>query len=44
MSAIPSPESQDILEKNVENHILILQQKSVRVVKYFKHESIKYAA
>ena len=44
MSAIPSPRSQNILEKSVENHMLMLQQKSDRVVKYFKHESIKYAA
>lgn len=44
MSSKPSPKSQDILESNVEDHMLMLQQKPERVRKYFRHESIKYAA
>lgn len=39
-----SPKNKDILEENVNNHMCMLQSKPERVKKYFKHESIKYAA
>ena len=44
MSIKPSPKSQEKLEGTVENHMKMLQQNSKRVARYFKHESIRYAA
>jgi hypothetical protein len=32
------------MKENLENHMKMLQNDSERVAKYFKHESIKYAA
>lgn len=44
MSAKPSPKSQSKLSDNVENHMIMLQQSPDRVMKYFRHKSIVYAA
>ena len=44
MSAKPSPKSQEKLRDNVQNHMEILKQTPSRVMKYFKHKSIQYAA
>jgi len=44
MSAKPSPKTQGTLNDNVENHMKMLQRSPERVRKYFKHESIEYAA
>jgi len=32
------------MKENLENHMNMLQNDCLRVAKYFKHESIKYAA
>lgn len=39
-----SPRNQEKLEENVKNHMLMLQSSPDRVMKYFKHQSIRYAA
>lgn len=39
-----SPKNQEKLEENVKNHMHMLQSQPERVIKYFKHESISYAA
>ena len=44
MSAKPSPKTQDKLNDNVENHMQMLQLSPERIKKYFRHESIEYAA
>lgn len=44
MSAKPSPKSQEKLRDNVQNHMEMLKQTPSRVMKYFKHKSIQYAA
>ena len=44
MSSKPSPKTQEKLSDNVENHMEMLQMSPERVMKYFKHESIKYAS
>lgn len=44
LSEKPAPKNQNQLQNNVENHMLMLQQNSQRVIKYFKHKDIKYAA
>ncbi len=44
MSAKPSPKTQEKLSDNVKDHMEMLQQSPNRVVKYFKHKSIQYAA
>jgi hypothetical protein len=44
MSAKPSPKTQEKLRNNVEDHMKMLQQSPERIMKYFKHESIIYAA
>ena len=36
--------SKDQLKKKVINHMRMLQKKSVRVKKYFKHEKVRYVA
>jgi len=38
------PKNDEQLKKNVQSHMKLLQRKPDRVIKYFKHESIKYAA
>jgi len=44
LSDKPAPKNVDELQKNVENHMTMLQQNQERVKKYFKHEDITYAA
>ena len=44
MSAKKSPKNKEILHQNVKEHMKMLQEKPERVEKYFKHQSIKYAA
>lgn len=44
MSAKPSPKSQEKLKDNVQDHMEMLKQAPCRVMKYFKHKSIQYAA
>jgi len=44
LSDKPAPKTQEKMEENLENHMKMLQNDSERVAKYFKHESIKYAA
>ncbi len=44
MSAKPSPKSQEKLRDNVQDHMEMLKQSPCRVMKYFKHKSIQYAA
>ena len=39
-----APKSQEQLQSNVNSHMRLLQRNPERVKKYFKHESIKYAA
>ncbi len=39
-----SPRNEAQLRKNVQSHLKLLQNKPDRVIKYFNHESIKYAA
>ncbi len=38
------PKNDEQLKKNVQSHMKLLQRKPDRVVKYFEHKSIKYAA
>ncbi|PCI06969.1 MAG: IS630 family transposase [Flavobacteriaceae bacterium] len=44
LSDKPAPKTQEKMKENLENHMNMLQNNSPRVAKYFKHESIKYAA
>lgn len=44
LSEKPSPRNQKQLQKNVENHMVMLQNNQQRVVRYFNHRDIKYAA
>lgn len=44
LSEKPAPKNQNQLQNNVENHMLMLQQNTQRVIKYFKHKDIEYAA
>ncbi len=44
LSDKPAPKTQEQMKGNLENHMKMLQNDSERVVKYFKHHSIKYAA
>jgi hypothetical protein len=44
LSHKPAPRSVKELRENVENPMTMLQQTPSRIAKYFKHESIKYAA
>lgn len=44
LSDKPAPKTQEKMKENLENHMKMLQNDSERVAKYFKHESIKYAA
>jgi transposase len=44
LSNKPSPKNQESLKENLENHMNMLCDNPARIVKYFKHELIKYAA
>lgn len=44
MSARPSPKTAEKLRENVEDHMNMLVSSPDRVVKYFRHEQIRYAA
>lgn len=44
LSDKPAPKTQEKLKENLENHMNMIQKDSARVAKYFKHQSIKYAA
>ena len=44
MSVKKSPKTVEVLQSNVENHMLMLQENPQRVKKYFEHKSIEYAA
>jgi transposase len=44
MSEKPAPKNQKQLMQNVEDHMNMLTQNSERVIKYFHHKDIKYAA
>jgi len=44
LSEKPAPKNEKELQKNVENHMNMLQQTPDRIAKYFKHEDIQYAA
>lgn len=44
LSEKPAPKNEQQLKSNIQNHMNILQQNSSRVIKYFKHKDIKYAA
>jgi hypothetical protein len=44
LSHKPAPRSVKEFRENVEKHMTMLQQTPSRIAKYFKHESIKYAA
>jgi transposase len=44
LSDKPAPKNVKELQRNVENHMTMLQQTPERVEKYFKHKNIKYAA
>lgn len=43
LSTKKSPKNKEVLESNVQDHMEMLQNKPERIMKYFKHESIKYA-
>lgn len=44
MSAKKSPRTQEILQENIKNHMDMLKTNPDRVMKYFKHKDIQYAA
>ena len=44
LSDKPAPKNVKELQRNVENHMTMLQQTPERVAKYFNHRNIKYAA
>ena len=44
LSDKPAPKNQEQLKTNVENHMNMLQENEKRVMKYFNHKDIKYAA
>ena len=44
LSEKPAPKTQDQLKENVENHMNMLKNNNQRVIKYFKHKDINYAA
>lgn len=44
ISSKKSPKTKEQLEQNVESHMSMLQENPERVEKYFKHQSIQYAA
>lgn len=44
LSEKPAPKTEKQLKQNVENHMTMLQSNNHRVIKYFNHKDIKYAA
>jgi transposase len=44
LSEVASPKNQEQLRDNLENHMTMLKNNKERVVKYFKHPDIQYAA
>lgn len=44
MSAKPAPKNVEKLQENVENHMNMLKANPERLMKYFNHKDIKYAA
>lgn len=44
LSAKKSPKNKETLQQNVQNHMSMLSENPDRIVKYFKHQSIEYAA
>ena len=44
LSDKPAPKNQEQLQANVESHMEMLKSNKERVLKYFKHQDIKYAA
>jgi transposase len=44
LSEKPAPKNQTQLKNNLENHMIMLQENEARVIKYFKHKDINYAA
>ena len=44
LSEKPAPKTEQQLKQNVENHMVMLQNNNQRVIKYFHHKDIKYAA
>lgn len=44
VSEKPAPKNKTQLQNNLENHMVMLQANKKRVIKYFKHKDIKYAA
>ena len=44
LSDKPAPKNIEELQGNLENHMIMLQQSTERVAKYFKHKDIQYAA
>jgi len=44
LSEKPAPKNEMQLKENVEKHMKMLQNNNQRVIKYFKHKDIKYAA
>ena len=44
LSDKPAPKNVTELQKNIENHMTMLQQTPERVTKYFNHKDIQYAA
>lgn len=44
LSAKKSPKDKETLQSNVKSHMVMLQNAPDRVIKYFKHEDIQYAA
>ncbi|WP_146052914.1 transposase, partial [Aquimarina sp. I32.4] len=44
LSEKPAPKNEKQLKKNAEKHMKMLQDNNQRVIKYFNHADIKYAA
>ena len=44
LSDKPAPKNQEQLQANIESHMEMLKGNKERVLKYFKHQDIKYAA
>jgi hypothetical protein len=44
LSAKPSPKNETKLKENVKDHMEMLVENPDRVIKYFKHKDIQYAA
>ena len=44
LSEKPAPKTKDQLKENIENHMNMLKNNNQRVIKYFKHKDISYAA